>query len=489
MPDEAAKHRGEPSAEDLRIAGEVLSRLMPSLAANTPEYRDKQQALARFRAEIGEDPFDLRYGRRPPRNAAEQVEVDFFAGRITEDELRSALKADAERPIDAAMLDAFSRAYEGRLQAYGRMLQTVIAIATDEREPDAWRRREPEVDRHVEAMKAKLPLWNEQVATVFSFLAELRAERSGEPVRCGDRSAESAHGLANMVMGQAAEGWQSCKEIAARSRTDPSYRRAASASQLFHEAHLPGLPRANDLKPLMVLERARARKAVQERDRVAQASPPAQANIHIQTEAVNVTSQGVSSGGAKAEDGGQPPRKPRLKREAVEPKILEHLVRRPHDTAEEVSEAVGCSIGVVAESGAWKANQLRLRIAAKEGRDPKAVRLSPQVTTAAGADIETQRHAWEEDEAALDEKINSRQQALAEKIGEYLKEHPDAKPQAVAQAVGCTAGEVERRQIVLNRLMAQQAESAEEDEGGKYSPEKRKRRPGDLPPRQVPRRV
>jgi hypothetical protein len=178
-----------------------------------------------------------------------------------------------------------------------------------------------------------------------------------------------------------------------------------------------------------------------------------------------------------------------LKRSAAEPLILEHLRRRPHDTAEEVATAVGCSVGLVAESAAWKANRQRLRVAAKEGRDPKAVRLDPRIVTAAGGSVRTQYHAAEEDEEAIDKEVDRRQQALAERIGEYLKEHPEATPQEVAQALGCTAGEVERRQTVLNRLIADQVESAEQDEGGKYAPGKPKRRPGDLPPRQVPRRV
>ena len=222
MLDDAAQHGCEPSADDFGAAEGVLPQLMPSLGRDTPEYRDKRQALAKFRAEVGKDRFDLYYGLRPPRDAVERAEIDFSQGRITHDQLAEAMKADAERSIDVAMLDAFCSDYEERLLAYSRMLQTVIAIATDQREPGAWRRREAEVDRHAEAMKARLPLWKEQVATVFTFLAELQAERKGEPVRCGDRLAESAHMLANRVMDQAAEGWCGCKEIAARSRTAPA---------------------------------------------------------------------------------------------------------------------------------------------------------------------------------------------------------------------------------------------------------------------------
>lgn len=489
MSDDAAQHGHEPSADDFGAAEGVLSRLMPLLGRDAPEYRDKRQALARFCAEVGKDGFDLRYGLRPPRSVIEQAEADFFQGRITQEQLREMLKADAERPIDAAMLDAFCGAYKERLLAYSRMLQTVIAIATDQREPDAWRRREAEVDRHVEAMKAKVPLWNEQVATVLAFLAELQAERKGEPVRCGDHSAESAHMLAMLVMDHAAAAWRSAQAISHRSRTDPAYLYAASASHLFHASHLPGLPRPQDLQALMVLEHARARKALQDQARQARAAPPTPANVNIQAGAINVTAPTVTLAGAKAEGKVKPARRSRLKRSATQPLILEHLRRRPHDTAEEVATAVGCSVGLVAESAAWKANRQRLRVAAKEGRDPKAVRLDPRIVNTAGGSIRTQSHASEEDEEAIDKEVDRRQQVLAERIGEYLKQHPKATPQEVAQVLGCTAGEVERRQTVLDRLVADQVESAEEDAGGEYSARKPKRRPGDLPPRQVPRRA
>ena len=482
MLDDAAQHGREPSADDFGVAEGVLSWLMPSLGRDTAEYRDKRQALARFRAEVGKDRFDLRYGLRPPRDAVERAEIDFFQGRITQDQFREALKADAERLIDAAMVDAFCDAYAERLLTYSRMLQEIIAIATDQREPDAWRRREAEVDRHVEVMKAKLPLWKEQVATVFTFLAELQAERKGEPVRCGDHSAESAHMLAELVMDQAAEGWRSCNEIAGRSRTDPSYLYAASASYLFHKAHLPGLPKPQDLQALMVLEHTRARRALGEQARQAKADPPAPANVNIQAGAVNVTTLSVNLAGAKAEGEGKPVRRPRLKRAAAEPLILQHLRRRPHDTTGEVATAVGCSVGLVAESAAWKANHQRLRVAAKEGRDPKAVRLDPRIVNEAGGSARTQYHASEEDEGAIDEEVDRREQVLAQRIGEYLKQHPEATPQEVAQALGCTAGEVERRQAVLNRLIADQTESTDEDGGGKYI-EKKEGRPQDDKPR------
>ncbi|HUT58107.1 MAG TPA: hypothetical protein VNA25_09695 [Phycisphaerae bacterium] len=488
-PERKQERAREPIADDFRAAEEVLARLMPSLDRDAHEYHDKQQALAQLRAKVGKDRFDLRYGLRPPRDAIERAEIDLFQGRITQDQFREACKADAERPIDIEMLDTFCNAYEDRLQSYSRMLQTVIAIATDQREPDAWCRREAEVDRHVEEMKAEMPLQKEQVGTVFTFLAELRADRNGEPVQCGGRSAESAHRLADVIMDHAVEGWRSGKKIAEKSRTDPSYLYPTSASHLFYEAYLPGLPRPNDLMSLMVLERARARKAIQEQPGTAKTAPSASASINIQAEAVNVTTPSVNVAGVKPDGDGKPARRPRMRRGVAEPLIREHLLRRPHDTAEEVAEATGCSVGLVAESAAWKANQDRLKVAAKEGRDPKAVKLDLRTVNAAGGNIQTQKHAAEEDEEALDTEIDKREQDLGRQIGDYLKHHPDATPQEVARALCCTAGEVELRQAALEQLIADQAENAEEDGGGKYI-EKKEGLPQDgKPPKRFRKRV
>ena len=177
-----------------------------------------------------------------------------------------------------------------------------------------------------------------------------------------------------------------------------------------------------------------------------------------------------------------------MKRDVAEPLIREHVLRRPHDTAEEVAKATGCSVGLVAKSAAWKANQARLKVAAKEGRDPKAVKLDLRTVNVAGGSTQTQKHAAEEDEEALDAKIDQREQDLSWQIGDYLKRHPDATPQEVARAIGCTAGEVERRQAALEQLIADQADNAEEDGGGKYI-EKKDGRPQDDPRKWFRKRV
>jgi len=203
------------------------------------------------------------------------------------------------------------------------------------------------------------------------------------------------------------------------------------------------------------------------------ADPPAPANVSIQAGAVNVTTPSVNLAGAKAEGEGKPARRSRLKRAAVEPLILQHLRRRPYDTAKEVSTAVGCSVGVVGESPPWKANRLRLRIAAQEGRDPKAIRSNTEFVNKAGGSARAQSHDSAEDKEAIDEEVDRREQVLAQRIGEYLKQHPDATPREVARALSCTAGEVERRQAALEQLSAGQDESAKEDGGGRYFDERK----------------
>lgn len=224
-----------------------------------------------------------------------QLVADLSEGRITADQMRERLKTDAERPIDADMLRAYCDAHEQRLLAYSAMLQTTIEIATDQRDPNAWRRREGEVDEHVARMTDKLPLWHEQLDTVARFLLELRAGSGHGPVRLGDVSHATAHLLARHVTDMAAQAWQSCKDIAHRSRTDPSYLYATSACELFFNAHVKTLPKPNDLMALLQLERAAAMKALRDGQAPGQANAAHAANgVTIQTESVNVQGRSVS---------------------------------------------------------------------------------------------------------------------------------------------------------------------------------------------------
>ena len=154
--------------------------------------------------------------------------------------------------------------------------------------------------------------------------------------------------------------------------------------------------------------------------------------------------------------------KPRAKREVARPLIAAHLQRRPHDTAREVADAISCGVGTVAQSPAWRANQLRLQDARAQGVEPVALPLASYLS-AAGDTPGHQRRAQRDADAARDDELDRRERERNERIGKYRGSHPGATSVEVARAVGCTAGEVERREAQLAALIAEQTGSAGED--------------------------
>ncbi len=169
------------------------------------------------------------------------------------------------------------------------------------------------------------------------------------------------------------------------------------------------------------------------------------------------------SGDGNDQTQGQKPTKQRMKRQVAEPLIGEYLMQRPHDTAGEVAKKVGCSVGVVAESSAWKLNQQRLKIAKQQGIDPKAVKLDERAVNAVGGGKIRQLHDSRQQADGIVDEIDQREQELFRQIGEYQNDHPAETPEQVARALGCKAGDVESQQATLNRLISEQAEDQKED--------------------------
>jgi hypothetical protein len=157
------------------------------------------------------------------------------------------------------------------------------------------------------------------------------------------------------------------------------------------------------------------------------------------------------------------PRKGRTNRQVAGNLIAEHLNKRPHDTAVEVAHAVGCSTGLVGESSAWKLNQQRLKTAKKQGIDPIGVKLNEYAVNGAGASPSTQLHRHQEQTTAADAKFDDEEKVLFKRIGDFQNQHPDGTLQETAACLNCTSGDVERRQAMVNRLTAQQADSQKED--------------------------
>lgn len=169
---------------------------------------------------------------------------------------------------------------------------------------------------------------------------------------------------------------------------------------------------------------------------------------------------------AQADRESPKPKAGRMKRSVAEPQIAQHLRRRPHDTAEEVAEEVGCSIGVVAESKAWALNQFRLRTSKKVGIDPAAVRLDERAVNHAGGSAAAQIRRAREEEAhvhgTLDE--DDRTMETYGRIGEYERQHPKASLSEIAEAAGCTISEVQAHRTLLEQLVSEQVEDQREDE-------------------------
>jgi hypothetical protein len=281
----------EPNADDLSAAESVIARMDGPPAQDSPRYAALRHGIASMRASMGPDRFALIYGLREPRNWVEELDVRLHRGEITLEEFREKGESMTKRAIDADMLAAFCDGYEARLAAYGDLLQTVVAITSDQRDAGSWRRLESRVDDAAARMDAKLRLFSDELKTVLRFLTELRAEK-GEPVRCGSYTGDSAHWIATMVLSHALQAWKNCKQTASRSRTDPNYLYAVTASTLFFQTWIePGkLPAPNDLAAVMRLERTAAERALRER---ADPKPdPATwikaAIVEIKADAVNV---------------------------------------------------------------------------------------------------------------------------------------------------------------------------------------------------------
>lgn len=146
--------------------------------------------------------------------------------------------------------------------------------------------------------------------------------------------------------------------------------------------------------------------------------------------------------------------------------VLNILLRSPKQSAKEVAGEIGCSASTVKNTNAWKSNQDRLKQAQRERVDPLAIPLADNISGAGpiGTHLRVQREQVE----ALDEAIDRTDPATNQEIQTYIDRHPEATPQETAKNVGCTAGDVERRQAELETLASQQ----QQDDQESHNPQK-----------------
>jgi hypothetical protein len=256
------KSRTTLQEQDFAVARRALTRNWPDLAQSSPKYAAFLELLADFHRQFGGEDFELRYNLRPPKDRVEAWTQQFMHGALNEAEYAACLKSDAERPIDLEMLTAVCDGYEKNLAHYSGILQGVIPKSGSRESASDRGKQERSIDRHAAALAGKTSIWRENLETVFEFLEENRVGSGRGLVTLGEFEGTSAHWLAQLVFTRTAQAWQSCKEIAFRSRTDARYLYSARASELFSKSWLPILPSPQSLHERMREEYVLARMAL-----------------------------------------------------------------------------------------------------------------------------------------------------------------------------------------------------------------------------------
>jgi hypothetical protein len=221
-----------PAAEE--AAHRALARNFPDLAPTNPKYAALLEGLSNMYERFGPEKFELHYNLRPPKDRAELWTRQCFQGKITQAEFAALLKQDAERPIDLEMLTSFHDAYQANLEHYSSVLTTAV-VAPREISAATYGKKEHAIEEHIAVLTGKLPLWRENMETVFDFLEELRVTSGTGLISLEEFEATSAHWLAQLAFSQMGEAWRSCKDVSTRSRHDPRYLYAANAVDLFNE--------------------------------------------------------------------------------------------------------------------------------------------------------------------------------------------------------------------------------------------------------------
>jgi nucleoside phosphorylase len=190
------------------------------------------------------------------------MKLEFQRGQISQEQFRAFYEADVARPIDAEMVRTFSENHIERLDAYRKFLQAIIYTANEIRR-DKNRDCEPDVEKHLAAIRTPMPLWREQVGAVSELMDRVRVARWGSVATCGGQSASNAHSLVTRMMLLAADYWTGTKTIATESQTDPAYAYSTTASELFVKTMIPTLPKPQELAALVYQERAAALEALE----------------------------------------------------------------------------------------------------------------------------------------------------------------------------------------------------------------------------------
>src|SRR5208282_532168 len=158
---------------DRSAALRALARNWPELEKTSPKYLAFLDALADLHRLFGAESFELRYNLRLPKGRIEELQRQLLRNEINEADFRARAKADANRPIDLEMLTTFYDGYQNYVETYSRVLQEIARLANPANGLN-WRAQEKTIDKQIDVLRGKLPLWRGNLTTVFDFLDEMR---------------------------------------------------------------------------------------------------------------------------------------------------------------------------------------------------------------------------------------------------------------------------------------------------------------------------
>ena len=218
--------------------------------------------------------FQLHYNLRPATTSLESLSRDYYHGRLSTSEFKELSKSDANRPLDLEMLESVHNSIEGSLAELGSVLQIVNRVTLTPHLVDDLDAKERQIDAHMEKIRKPYPIWTEHLTLVFQCFEDSAAKADRGLVRIGEYEGTTAHWIACRVLKEVVLGWNSCKEVAERSKTDPRYLYSASAIELFDSSWVPRLPLPQALFERMRIEFTQTRLALEESAKADQMARP-----------------------------------------------------------------------------------------------------------------------------------------------------------------------------------------------------------------------
>lgn len=204
-----------PTDLDYAAADELLATRYANIKSGRD---DKREFLARSRAKLGPDTFDVIEERRQPRTAYERWLAQQDPDTLMDPISGVAGVSMAKRPVDMNMVDDLHCELTRKL---GRLI-TLLARITEEAladRGDEWLAdQEEEMEGAWEDVAAPPSMFDEEIATVSNFFGMLQ-DPPHAPFVQNHYSSTSAHGLAIDLLELSASFWHSTRGIAKRMRT------------------------------------------------------------------------------------------------------------------------------------------------------------------------------------------------------------------------------------------------------------------------------